>query len=148
MISAVIDTNLIIASFINRRGVPSRVVDAIRHGAYVPLMTTDVLAEYRRVLAKPVLAEKYAVDLADVAGLFSLLEERGKDVVPVTNLRMRVRDIHDEHLLAAALGGAADYLVSGDNHLLILAGDSRLGKLRIVTAREFLTILEQQEGGI
>ncbi|HEX5501645.1 MAG TPA: hypothetical protein VFW96_03425 [Thermomicrobiales bacterium] len=44
-------------------------------------------------------------------------------------------------VLAAALGGSADYRVTGDDDLLALAGDPRLGALRIVTVRAFLDLL-------
>ena len=43
--------------------------------------------------------------------------------------------------LYCALAAQADYLVTGDNDLLELVESSELGALRIVTAREFLTLL-------
>jgi predicted nucleic acid-binding protein len=47
----------------------------------------------------------------------------------------------DERILGAALAGNADFLVTGDEDLLVLAGDPRLGSLRIVTVAAFLAIL-------
>jgi predicted nucleic acid-binding protein len=49
-----------------------------------------------------------------------------------------VRDHLDQKFLDAALTGRADFLVTGDNDLLVHAGDPRLGALRIVAARAFL----------
>lgn len=46
-------------------------------------------------------------------------------------------------ILAAALGGGADYVVTGDADLLVLNGDPRLGNLRIVTAGDFLALLSE-----
>jgi predicted nucleic acid-binding protein len=40
------------------------------------------------------------------------------------------------------LGGHADYLVTGDADLLVLAGEPALRGLCIVTVGEFLTVLE------
>lgn len=54
------------------------------------------------------------------------------EAVPVT-----VRDTKDIHLRAAALGGNADYLITGDDDLLVLNGDPALGRLRIVTVRTY-----------
>lgn len=62
------------------------------------------------------------------------------DLLPV--LPVSVRDPKDEHILAAALGGEADYLVTGDQDLLVLAGDPRLGSLQIVTVAAFMDILD------
>ncbi len=49
------------------------------------------------------------------------------------------RDPKDDYLLAYALVGKADYLVTGDEDLLEL---EQVDALKIVTAREFLTVLE------
>jgi len=54
-----------------------------------------------------------------------------------------IRDPKDIHLLAA-LGGDADYLITGDADLLVLAGDPTLGPLRIITARAFLDDLARR----
>ena len=57
-------------------------------------------------------------------------------------LPVQVRDPKDEHVLAAALSGKADYLVTGDEDLLHLDGDPKLGNLQIITAREFVNLLD------
>ncbi len=46
-------------------------------------------------------------------------------------------------VLATALGGAAEYLVTGEDDLLVLRGHPPLGALRIVTVGEFLTIIQR-----
>ena len=50
-------------------------------------------------------------------------------------------------MLATALDGGADYLVTGDKDLFVLAGDEQLGSLRIVTVRAFLDLLEGNQPG-
>ena len=64
---------------------------------------------------------------------------------PVCTLPVHVRDPKDAKILALALGGNADYLVTGDDDLLVLNGDPRLGKLQIVTVHTFLTVLQSSE---
>lgn len=54
---------------------------------------------------------------------------------------MDVRDPKDVPILAAAIGGGADVLITGDNDLLVLSGDTRLGELRIMTAGQFLQLI-------
>jgi predicted nucleic acid-binding protein len=48
-------------------------------------------------------------------------------------------DPWDDFLLAAALGGRVDYLVTGDKSGLLSLG--RYGRTRIVTTRKFLSLL-------
>jgi len=62
-------------------------------------------------------------------------------VTPVGALPVVVRDPKDEKLLACALHGRADYLVSGDRDLLELDGNLALGMLRILTARDFVEVV-------
>jgi len=45
--------------------------------------------------------------------------------------------------LACALAGQCDYLVTGDRDLLDLQGHPGLGRLRIVTPREFLEAVKE-----
>jgi predicted nucleic acid-binding protein len=82
----------------------------------------------------------------DIAAFFRFIDRHAVSVTPfdVQELPLLVRDPMDNDLLAAALGGQADHLVSGDNDLLVLAGDSRLGRLQIVNPRQFLNIIERQ----
>lgn len=59
-------------------------------------------------------------------------------------IRPRTQDPKDDYLVALALNNAADFLVSGDTHLLDL--DEVTGpeghKVRVLTPREFLQELE------
>jgi predicted nucleic acid-binding protein len=80
-------------------------------------------------------------------GLLRRLATRADLVVPRFPVPVPVRDPSDEHILALAITGNADYLVTGDDDLLTLAGDPRLPGLQIVTFVAFLGILARQTLG-
>ena len=93
------------------------------------------------VFHRPKLARDYQFVPGRLSQLFAGLA--AATVVELSpDIPMRVRDPKDEMILAAAIGGGADYLVTGDQDLLVHAGDPRLGKLQIVTAARFLAALE------
>jgi predicted nucleic acid-binding protein len=69
----------------------------------------------------------------------------GEAVVPAPTLPVAVRDPKDEPILAAALGGKADYLISGDDDVLVLSGDPGVQPLRIITPRASLGVLGPAE---
>ena len=50
------------------------------------------------------------------------------------------RDPEDRHVLAA-VGGKVEYLVTGDNDLLVLRDHPAVAPLRVVTVQEFLAVL-------
>ncbi len=134
----VLDTNLLVSGLILPRGLPHRLLAEWRQGGFRLLVTDTILAEYAAVLARRQFAEKYGLTVAVVAALRRRMRVQGERVTPQGTIPVAIRDAKDVHLLAAALGGNADYLVTGDADLLVLAGDPLLGPLRIVTARAFL----------
>lgn len=141
-VSAVVDTNLLVSGLISRPGAPYELVERLRRGAFTLLASSEVLAEYRYVLSRPSFAQKYGIAAAEVAAFLFLLNAIARRVTPRRRLPVRARDRKDEKILAAALGGRANYLVTGDDDLLVLRGHPKLGSLRIVTVKEFLSILD------
>ena len=77
-----------------------------------------------------------------VSGVTSLREATER-VTPLDSLPLHSRDPKDDKLLAVALGGNADYLITGDQDLLVLNDNPGLENLRIITAAVFLQ--EQQQ---
>jgi len=53
-------------------------------------------------------------------------------------------DPDDNPLLAMAMAGEVDYLISGDKRDVLML--KKIGKTRIITARRFLTILQGLKG--
>ncbi len=142
LVSAVVDTNLIVSELLLRRGAPYELLVAWRAGAFVLLFTERIYEEYVRVLPRPKFA-RYGLTPEIIVGFLASLRARGRRITPRRRLPITVRDPKDDMVLAAALGGHADYLVTGDADLLDLRSRSELGTLQIVTVREFLAVLEQ-----
>jgi len=141
-VRAVVDTNLVISGLISERGAPHQVLAAWRQGRFTLLMTPELLAEYERVLARPLFAERYGLTEEERTAFLRRVQSGGRRVPSSTTLPVNVRDDNDAMILAAALGGNATHLVTGDQDLLVLRDDPLLGALRIVTVRAFLETLE------
>jgi putative PIN family toxin of toxin-antitoxin system len=140
----VLDTNLLVSGFVSRIGAPYALMQRWYAGDFTIIVTAELRAEYEDVLSRPRLIEKHGLSQVEIDGFFEALTIDGDTVEPLSLLPIEVRDVKDERVLAAALEDRADYLVTGDNDLLTLAGDPRLGTLRIVTARAFLDFLSPQ----
>ena len=141
----VVDTNLVVSGLILERGVPSELIAALRAGRFLLVISEPIRLEYERVLARPRFATKYGLTGAEVASFLSFLDTVAVRVAPRRRLPVSVRDSGDDIILAAALGGRAEYLVTGDADILALRDDPRLRGLRILTAREFLATLDPGE---
>jgi putative PIN family toxin of toxin-antitoxin system len=143
-LKAVVDTNLFVSASLLQRGAPHDLLAAWERNEFLLLISSDQRAEVSNTLIRPKFA-RYGVTPAQTRSLLNRIVKQTVIAVPVADLPLPVRDVKDEPILASALGGDADYLVTGDDDLLVLDGDPRLGKLRIVTARAFLDVLRKDE---
>lgn len=138
---AVVDTNVFVSGPISSGGAPRRILELWREGRFTLIMGGEQRSELAEVLDRPPIKERYALVEDEIGALLFLVDVRGVRVAPRRRLPVTVRDPKDAHLLAAALGGHADYLVTGDADLLVLDGDPHLRAVRIVTPRAFLEVL-------
>lgn len=124
LLRAVLDTNVVLAAHLtdNPRSPTAELIVRWRCGEFVQLYSTATLAELREKLAaKQVdirIVERYVADLAILGERVEVTED---DVKPVIG-----DDPDDDLILACAVKGKADYLVTYDPHLLAL-GDEHEG---------------------
>ena len=109
---AVLDTNVIVSG-LGWPGAPATILDAALDGRLVLVTSPPLLTELRRVLGYPKLAKV----IEGAAQLADLIETSSAVVLP-SRVFAVVSDESDNRILEAAVEGAADYIVSGDNHLL------------------------------
>jgi len=109
---AVLDTNVIVSG-LGWPGPPAAILDAALDGRLVLVSSPPLLAELRRVLGYPKLAKV----IEEGTRLADLIEASSVVVLPAHVFAV-VADESDNRILEAAVQGAADYVVSGDAHLL------------------------------
>ena len=133
---AVLDPNVLIASLLSRSGAPARIVSRWLAGEFEVVVSEALLAELARALAYPKIREHIA---EEEAGAFVGLLRQTVRLAPDPEApARRSADPGDDYLLALAQAERA-VLVSGDKHLLALAGE-----LPVFTPRAFLDALPQR----
>lgn len=134
----VIDTNLVLSALVFAQGRLSPLRLAWQGAQCQPLLSSVTAAELIRVLAYP----KFKLTTADQQELLA-------DYLPYcTTVRMPAqppappdcRDKFDLPFLQLAVAGKADYLVTGDQDLLALAGQF---VCPIITADQFMKTLNK-----
>ncbi len=129
----VIDTNLVLSALVFAQGRLSPLRLAWQSKHCQPLLSSVTAAELIRVLAYPKIklnADAQQELLADYLPYCTTVRMPAK--LPVT---LDCRDKFDLPFLQLAVAGKADYLVSGDQDLLSLAGEF---VCPIVTADHFI----------
>lgn len=130
-VRAVIDTNVIFSGIISTRGAPGEIVDRWITGRICLVVTEDILAEYRRIFGRPGFTDRYSISKSRIEAIFSQLrDEEILRLDPSLDIGVDCRDPKDKKFLTAAVAGAVPYLVSGDDDILVCAGDPGLGSVK------------------
>lgn len=133
----VLDSNVIISSLLRTNGKASRIINLWKKH-YFDLITSDyILSEVKKILQDKQLAKKYRFNPVKQARLLSQLTHFSTIIEFKKPVRLG-RDKNDIPILSAAIQGNADYLVTGDQDLLVLAKNKLVMPLEILTPTAFL----------
>jgi putative PIN family toxin of toxin-antitoxin system len=132
----VLDTNVLIAAFIARGVCADLLEHCVLHHAIIS--SSFILDELRRHLTGKF---KFADQDADEA--LNLLRSKFALVVPATLETPVCRDPDDDAIVATAVAGNADCMVTGDKDLLVL---QRFGSIEIVSPSQFADFEARQSG--
>ena len=129
MIQVVADTNVFISALMFG-GLPGRFLD-LALGRRFTLATSKALLDE----LNEKLRGKFAVSEGDALAIRAKLEGNASVVDPDFELNAVPDDPDDNRVLECAVAGKADFIVSGDRHLLRLGNYEEIA---IVTVRQFL----------
>ena len=136
-----LDTNILISYLLTpqKNSVIAQIVEAGILGRFDLLLPEDLLDELvEKSRTKRYLAERITPE--EVRELVDVLFEVSETVPKITKeIPTVTRDPKDDYLLAYALVGQADYLVTGDRDLLVL---DQVEHTKIVTARDFTEVIK------
>ena len=131
----VIDTNVLVSALLSGTSLPAHLIVLWREGRFDLLTSAEQLDELMRVTRYPRIRERLSPALAG-----RLINEL-RDIATVIE-RLPVitasPDPDDNYLLAIAVAGSADFLVTGDKRDLLAL--KLYEGTRIMTVRDFLVL--------
>ena len=126
---AVFDTNVLIAACLTE-GLCSGLLIRARKQAFNLVMCDDIIQEFEGILSK-----KFKHTSADISEISAIVSEAASEILhnlgPIPDI---CRDPNDDMIIACAIDAAADYIVTGDEDLLIL---KRYKDIVIINPRNF-----------
>ena len=137
MLKAVIDTNQFVSSLISKQGPSAQLIDRWREQRFILVTSPEIIAEIQRVLEYPHISKKYKLSKSDAQSLLTLIEHEAVVIPKLPAVHVIKDDPDDDKFLACAFAARAEYIVSGDQHLLSLGSYKSIS---IVTVKEFLLI--------
>ena len=129
----VFDTNVIVSADLFEDSGPGRALSlALDLGTL--LLSLALIEELQAVLSRPRF-DHYATRGEREEFLRDLIREA--EIIEVTQRIRACRDPNDDKILELAVNGQADYIVTGDDDLLVM---NPFRSIAIVTPSEFLTV--------
>lgn len=135
---AVLDTNQHVSAAIKAEGHPGQIIQAWQRGEFDLVISESILAEIEEVLHRPHIYEKYHLTEARISQIIYTLRRYAIVVAGEVKVEIIKADPRDDHILACAIEGETDFIVSGDPHLKNLRSHQGI---QIVSPKEFLEIL-------
>jgi len=132
---AVLDTNIVISSALG--GALVLVLEKWDQGKFTVIITSDILSEYFEVLNRP----KFRLKQETIDKITRYIYQFSEFVVPEEQIHFVEADPKDDKFLEAAIAGKANYIVSGDKHLLDL---KEFRSIPIISGSEFIQFLETE----
>ena len=130
----VLDTNILISA-IFWRGTPYKVVLNALKKKYSLYLSPKILNELEEKLRV-----KFKFPEDKIKNHIEILIEYGEIIEPTVNINIVKEDPDDNKVLECAVSCNADYIVSGDRHLLNLKGYKGI---KILSAKKFLDLVER-----
>jgi putative PIN family toxin of toxin-antitoxin system len=124
----VFDTNIYISAFLFP-GIPRKLLHMADVGVFQLIVSKQILAEFRGVLRI-----KFDYEIEQLAVMENLLLSVSLVVEPKKMINRITVDPTDNRILECAVEGNADYIVSGDKHLLQL---ENYHSIKIISPAEY-----------
>lgn len=144
MLRVVLDSSVLVSGFLTEGGTTAALFSRYRQGAFALCSSPWIVEETRRALLRPRNMNRYRYRIEDVQQFLDGLARSAQFFRDAPQVPAVTRDPSDDQVIACAVAARADYLVTGDDDMLVLAEHKGI---RILTPRQFLDLLEGASAG-
>ena len=138
---AVVDTNLFISGIFAKNSPPAKLQDLWINKRFELATSIKILKEVSRVLQYPKIKKSFHPDKEKIRRFFRLVFRKALITKGLYTVNKIADDPDDNVLLACAVEAEADFIVSGDRHLL---KEKEFQGTKITGVKEFLEMLEKE----
>jgi uncharacterized protein len=134
----VFDTNIFVSALLSKRGAPNQLFQFWEQSKFELLVSQASIEELERVLYYSNLHARLNSSDEELSAFVNVFRERALWVIPQEQITVVEDDLSDNLYLEIAVAGSAQYVVSGDKHLLRIR---EYRGIQIVPPAEFLALL-------
>lgn len=136
---AVVDTNILARGLLRPGGPSATLLQAAEDATFSLVLSPSILQELRKVFFKPHVRQRYPLSLEQIAGYMASVQVLAEVVPGRLQVHGVTRDPDDNHVLACAVEGEVDFVVSDDRKHILPLGEYR--SIPIVSLPAFLGML-------
>jgi putative PIN family toxin of toxin-antitoxin system len=134
----VIDTNVLISGIIQSKGYPYKIVKLWEKDELILITSFVMINEAEKVLNYPRIKKNYKLNDEEIKQTILNLSRYSILINNLPSLNVIKDDPDDNAILSTAVEGKADYIISGDSHLLVLKDYKGI---KIITPKKFCEIV-------
>lgn len=139
-----LDTNILVSAFISKYGYPAKLLDLLLTLPNIKLILSNpILDEFKEVMVREEVTQRFHYSTKDVETFVKTI----RSIATTTRIKSKFEvvreDPKDDMILNTAYDGRAEYIVSGDRHLLKL---KRFKNIKIVSPRQIMEVITERFG--
>jgi putative PIN family toxin of toxin-antitoxin system len=139
MLRVVLDSSVLVSGFLTEGGTTATLLSRYREKRFLLCTSPWIIDETQRALQRPRNLNRYRYRLEDVRQFLEGLARSAELFHDAPQVPAVTRDPSADRVIACAVVAQADYLVTGDDDMIVLA--EHLG-IKIVTPRQFLDLIK------
>lgn len=135
----ILDTNIWISSILLPQSIPGRIVTAWQQSLFNVVTSNPILDEIEKILNYPKIQKRLTVSNEEIIEFLTFIR-LFTDVIelkPSEKMITELRDLNDIPILETLLLSESEYLITGDQDLLVLCK-----QYPIITANEFINLFQ------
>jgi len=134
----VLDTNIVVSAAICEDGNPAKVFEMLLLEEITNHTTEQIIDEIKKVMARPKITKRLSmVEVGFIVSNFERFSQKIKTKEVINEVK---DDPDDNKFIECAVAASADYIITGDEHLLKI---EEFRGIRIVSCTEFLEIVSK-----
>jgi len=127
-----VDTNILISAFVYPGTTVIKIFDGIFGGSIKLGLSDEILREFTGVCVR-----KFDYDPEDAVKLADMIRQQSEIVYPEQKISV-ISDEPDNRILECAVKFGADYIISGDRHILSVV---KYKGIKILSPAEFIKVI-------
>lgn len=141
MIRVVIDTNVLVSALISKKpSPPLDIYNLLKSADFLLITSPAILKELEEVINRQTIIKLHQRTQEQIEEILHKITETSYIVPGLISVDVVKDDPDDNKFIAAALEGKADYIISGDKHLLNMKEYQRI---KIFSPAEFIRTLSR-----